>query len=423
MKATRLASYILVILVVMANDQGHVNCAKVVKLFSVLKKGFVSSIIASSLFQASAVNAASGRDFAALADVGLREFLVKDGRQWLRLSQPGVGLKLGEASFSDKARQIQENLELVRLQLEQVGFSNPTWSKALQYAGLAQSEIIKERSQLVEQAYDKNAARVLIDEKLLPSIDVLISTLKSKDQYRVFEDQEQAASLMGELRELALPPKQLPYEIPEEYIDLPRLAGRAKVEISIRKMNGFRLNDDKTIKQEEKFILTVDGFHHPLTAGNFITLVKNKFYDGMTFQRCEELTVQTGKLADASKEAALNKIPLELFYRLDSEPVYGITADSDGRNKDAMALPFQAYGAIGMARDNDNEDSANSQFFILKWRQALVPPGRNTLDGFFTCFGYITSGNEYLLSQITPKDTIVYAKVLSGLENLIPNGR
>ena len=24
----------------------------------------------------------------------------------------------------------------------------------------------------------------------------------------------------------------------------------------------------------------------------------------------------------------------------------------------------------------------------MKWKQALNPPGRNTLDGFYSCFGY-----------------------------------
>jgi cyclophilin family peptidyl-prolyl cis-trans isomerase len=53
----------------------------------------------------------------------------------------------------------------------------------------------------------------------------------------------------------------------------------------------------------------------------------------------------------------------------------------------------------GMARNNEAADSGSSQFFMLKWNQALIAPGRNTLDGFYSSFGYITS-NEQMLSQV-----------------------
>ena len=43
-------------------------------------------------------------------------------------------------------------------------------------------------------------------------------------------------------------------------------------------------------------------------------------------------------------------MPLELFYKVDNEPTYGITSDDDLRATDAPALPFQAVGALGMAR-------------------------------------------------------------------------
>lgn len=72
----------------------------------------------------------------------------------------------------------------------------------------------------------------------------------------------------------------------------------------------------------------------------------------------------------------------------------------------------------GMARENEDADSGTSQVFFLKWKQALIAPGRNTLDGFYSCFGYIVDNEDYL-SQITPACTIKSAKVVSGLENLV----
>ncbi len=73
-----------------------------------------------------------------------------------------------------------------------------------------------------------------------------------------------------------------------------------------------------------------------------------------------------------------------------------------------------------MGRETEDTDSGSSQFFLLKWNQALIPPGRNTLDGFYTCFGYVTSKNEKLiLPQINQQaDGILSAKVVRGLDNL-----
>lgn len=194
--------------------------------------------------------------------------------------------------------------------------------------------------------------------------------------------------------------------------------------MTIERKKGFRLEDGKTIVPSADFDIEVDGYHAPLTAGNFVDLVANKFYDNMHLQQITELTVQTGLPKGDAKgyidpqTKSLREIPLELFYKRDLEPVYGITSDDALRTTETMALPFQAYGAVGMARDNDSPDTASSQFFFLKWRQALIAPGRNTLDGFYTCFGYISSKNEYLLGQLGLDDVIVSAKVIKGMDNL-----
>ena len=40
--------------------------------------------------------------------------------------------------------------------------------------------------------------------------------------------------------------------------------------------------------------MVVDGYNAPLTAGNFVELVDNKFYDSMQIQRADGFVVQTG---------------------------------------------------------------------------------------------------------------------------------
>ena len=368
------------------------------------------------IFPVSAVGIAS------LADVGLREFLVKDGRQILRLALPvGPEMKLGASVIGDNIKNAQECIELVRLRLEQVGFSNDAvWGGAIKDAKTANDIIKKNKDILVGS--DQDSAK-LYDE-LLETMDRLLLSLRDKDIVATNKLQEESGALLGKLREAQYPAGLLPYTIPDEYKTLPRLAGRADIELVVKSSgSNFRLEDGKTVVPQITLLLTVDGYHAPLTAGNFVDLVNKKFYDGMKMQRVEELIVQTGQPTKSTgyvdpKTNVIREIPLELFYKQDTEPVYGITSDDDTRSTEAFVLPFQAYGALGMARDNDNADSGSSQFFMLKWLQALVAPGRNTLDGFYTEFGYITS-NENLLSQITIDDTVVSAKVVRGLSNLI----
>lgn len=82
---------------------------------------------------------------APLADVGIREFLVKDGSQLLRLSLPeGRNMLMGKDSIGKDGRVAQEQIELVRLRLEQVGFANnAVWTPALADLNVATSLLEK----------------------------------------------------------------------------------------------------------------------------------------------------------------------------------------------------------------------------------------------------------------------------------------
>jgi peptidylprolyl isomerase len=226
---------------------------------------------------------------------------------------------------------------------------------------------------------------------------------------------------------------------------LPKLAGRAKVKLSIHSNNGIYIpekysissliinnNDDvkKILKKDVDIVLVVDGYHTPVSSGNFINLVRNHYYDNIYIDNVEQLFVQFGKyhantddkgsVVPTSATSTTNnaKIPLELFYKNDEEPTYEITSDDDLRATETMILPFQALGAVGIARENDDVSSNNNEIFFLKWTQALIPPGRNTLDGYYTSIGYITE-NENILSQIKKGDIIVKAEVTEGGENLM----
>jgi peptidylprolyl isomerase len=390
-------------------------------LFFLLQLGAIFSLSLQKriacLGLAFAFTSPSNAYIAPLADVGVKEFLVKDSREWLRLSLPsGRNINMGSNQANDIDKSIQENLELVRLRLEQVGYTSPTaFVKPLTDATLAETMIGNNIERLISNSLDAGAAKALINNELIPAVGSLKEALKSKDYKSIMEFQEKSASLFYKLRKLQLPPATLPYKIPDEYSSYPQLKGRATVEMIVqKKKGGFRLADGKTIVNPMKFTMELDGFHAPVTCGNIVDLINKKVYDNKEFQKVEQLVIQTG----IASSPADRKVPLEIFYRYDTEPTYGITSDDDNRATEALALPFQADGALGMARLNDDADSGTSNFFIFKFNQALNPPGRNTLDGFYSLFGYVTS-NEELLEQVTIDDKIVSMKVIDGLENFV----
>ncbi|KAJ1431232.1 cyclophilin type peptidyl-prolyl cis-trans isomerase/CLD-domain-containing protein [Ochromonadaceae sp. CCMP2298] len=368
---------------------------------------------------------------ASMADVGVGQFLVKDGGQFLRLTIP-LGKKgaFGSSKEALDVKMAQENLELCKLRFEQVGFTNPqAWGAVLKDANTA-SNIIKSNREYLISGGGKSAAESLFDDVLSPQLDLLGEAVRAKDVSTALKAQEAAASALADLRLQQLPAQQLPFTIPEEFAALPRLTGRATVELQVKaKRGGYRLEDGKTVVPQFTLLLELDGYHAPLTAGNFADLVSKGYYNGLPLQKVEQLTVQTGKppaslaLADGETyvDPATKKprtVPLELFYKGDTEPSYGYTSDDDLRATETQALPFQAYGALGMARNNEQADTGSTQFFMLKWMQALIAPGRNTLDGFYSCFGYVTK-NEQLLSQVSLDDVIVSAKIVAGKQNLI----
>lgn len=91
--------------------------------------------------------------------------------------------------------------------------------------------------------------------------------------------------------------------------------------------------------------------------------------------------------------------------------MYSTDTEEAGRGAAATVLPFQSYGALGMARSEFENDSASSQFFWLLFESNLTPAGKNLLDGRYACFGYTTEGAE-LLQDVKEGDVIESAVVV-----------
>merc|ERR1719506_3558522 len=241
---------------------------------------------------------------------------------------------------------------------------------------------------------------------------------------KAFAAQATAADLVSRI-EARLVPAGLKYaNAPPEFKNVPRLDGRARVEWTmVKKDKDGTFAVDGILYKQAVVDMVVDGYTTPLTAGNFVDLVKKGFYNGMAIQRSDGFVVQTGdpdgpdgpligygQNGDPKKEP--RRVPLEIFVDGDKQPTYGETTEDGMRGSAQTILPFQAYGALGMARDEYEADSASSQFFWLLFDSDLTPAGKNLLDGRYANFGYSIAGEDFL-GAVQEGDVIESAKVLS----------
>jgi peptidyl-prolyl cis-trans isomerase B (cyclophilin B) len=189
-----------------------------------------------------------------------------------------------------------------------------------------------------------------------------------------------------------------------------KLAGKATVVLKV---------------EGQPITIEVDGTDAPVTAGNFVDLVKRGVYSGTAFHRVEPgFVVQGGdplsKEANPSgplgtgsfidpKTNQPRYIPLEILPEGASEPVYGKTLKSAGVTQPPKLK--HGRGAVAMARSM-LPDSASSQFYF-----ALDDGSTAQLDGDYAVFGRVTSGME-VVDKIKIGDKIESATVTQGIENL-----
>jgi cyclophilin family peptidyl-prolyl cis-trans isomerase len=321
----------------------------------------------------------------------------------------------------------------VQQQLEELkgNAQKSLWSKAVANAQSAASTFTSKRGALASAVAAQNKAA---SEPLLALIATRLGALQAVVETTkleaVIEAQHNAVDALGQLEELMV--AKFPFEVPAEFAGLPRLLGRATVEIVITRDPGAeepKFNVDGVLIDKVVCQMIVDGYNAPLTAGNFLELCSKGFYDGMQVQRADGFVVQTGdprgiEAADESKstgyvkDGKLRNIPLELFPSGAKAPVYGSTFDEEGYGGAAATLPFNAYGALGMAREEYSADSASSQWFFLLFDSDLTPAGKNLLDGRYACFGY-TVKNPESLRALKAGDVIASTKVISGMDKLV----
>ncbi|PWA48463.1 peptidyl-prolyl cis-trans isomerase protein [Artemisia annua] len=251
--------------------------------------------------------------------------------------------------------------------------------------------------------------------KLEVGMDELQKIAEDKKREAVAPKQKELLQYVGGVEEDMV--DGFPYEVPEEYQNMPLLKGRATVDMKVK------VKDNPNL-EECVFRIVLDGYNAPVTAGNFIDLVERKFYDGMEIQRADGFVVQTGDpegpaegFIDPSTEKT-RTIPLEIMVEGEKAPIYGETLEDIGLYKAQTKLPFNAFGTMAMAREEFENNSASSQVFWLLKESELTPSNANILDGRYAVFGYVTE-NEDFLADLKVGDVIESVQVVAGLDNLV----
>ena len=135
---------------------------------------------------------------------------------------------------------------------------------------------------------------------------------------------------------------------------------------------GNKVNNPKieiSVKDYGKMQFELDPSEAPITVENFLKLVNDVFYNGLTFHRIiSGFMIQGGD-------------PLGTGYGGSDNNIKGEFA-SNGVNNSIS----HERGVISMARSG-NPDSASSQFFIMHQTNPH-------LDGDYAAFGHIISGIE-----------------------------
>jgi peptidylprolyl isomerase len=320
---------------------------------------------------------------------------ITDGKALLRYALP---------INNQPVRKLQASLEDISNQLR----ANKRWSAVNNDLKQA-SRILDKPSQILASVPEERQpqAEAWMTE-LKSGIIELQEVVKTKRKDPILDGRAKLLNLVSLLEESMV--KEFPFQVPAEYSNLPQLKGRATI--------AFKTNKgDLTV--------IVDGYSAPVTAGNFVDLVQRGFYNGLEFTRSEEsYFLQTGD--PVGKEVGFidpqtgkyRAVPLEILVQGEKEPTYGTTLEEAGRYLDMPVLPFSSFGALVMARPENEPNGASSQIFFFLFEPELTPAGRNLLDGRYSVFGYLTEGKE-VLDKLKAGDKIESATVVQGGENLV----
>ncbi|CAN0140359.1 unnamed protein product, partial [Phaeothamnion confervicola] len=252
------------------------------------------------------------------------------------------------------------------------------------------------------------------------------------------EDSLFALAAIGELLVTTFPFR---VTMDEQYETIPRLLGRATVELSMRRqtddLDGGKSSSPLALGN---VTLVVDGFSAPVTAGNFIDLCLRGFYNDLTlrFNTSDEMPPDGdrplqlaigGSYRDGFVDpltGSLRRVPLEIL-RLDPKrgnvPFYGAARNTKVFTKLPPVQTFRIPGAVGMNHPPSDGNGGSSEFFWLTEENLgddgyFMGPAAEALNSKYSIFAYAVGGRR-LFEQLRPGDVIDRAIVTYGADNLI----
>ena len=321
-----------------------------------------------------------------------------------RLKDPYAILRNSLPIEQKELRELQNKLEDTSDDLR-----GGRWSAISKATSRSQFLVSNRKNQILESIPEKNKEKA---ENLLSNLkgnlDELGTIANEKNKVLFLEVRRESLKKIDDLESLLITNK-YPHKIPNKYDDLPRLLGRANVEI-------------KTSKGSMNAI--IDGYNAPLTAGAFIDLSLKGFYDGLPINRAEEFFIlQTGDPKGDEigyidpENNKMRTVPLEIRAPSLEDTLYEETFEDVGLYTETPVLPFATLGTLGWAHSDSDLNDGSSQFFFFLYEAELNPAGRNLIDGRNAAFGYVIEGSE-ILNKLGVDDTIISVKVLNGAENL-----
>ncbi len=142
-----------------------------------------------------------------------------------------------------------------------------------------------------------------------------------------------------------------------------------------------------SVKEYGNIKVELDADTAPITVTNFINLVKDKFYDGLTFHRIiKGFMIQGG---------ASNKAVKTIKGEFSSNGIVNNIS--------------HVRGVISMARRDGDNDSASTQFFIMH-------KDNLSLDGNYAAFGHVIEGMDVV-------DEIAKVEYMEGTNGIVEDSK
>lgn len=332
--------------------------------------------------------------------------------------------------------------------VEQLPVPPSVWDRVLAVSEGALEMLVEQRRELepVFRAMDSAEAQIRRAEysesvfaTAREALTRMAAGARAKLPPAVLSAQEDALLALGRIGELF--DSGFPFQIDagDMYDSIPRLLGRATVEMTVRREPDGPREKAKVLGN---VTMVVDGYSSPVTAGNFIDLALRGFYnelpirfDGVPAEaqvgadNNETIsTVVSGSYREGFVDpatGALRRLPLEILRvgRKGNAPVYGAARNTKVFTKAPAVQTFRIPGAIAMNHPALDGNGASSEFFWLQDENLekdgfLMSQGVEALDGRYAIFAYVV-GNRKLLGRLKDGDVIEKVTVTYGEDNLI----